>query len=87
LTEQDVSERESNPPEAAVEEKIANVSEFRAKLLEWNKTYDPKAREWLNQNLRAVRQVVIEAGCFRTVTIAPPPAVDGLVMNKSIYFR
>jgi hypothetical protein len=63
------------------EEKIAQLSQFREKLTVWNESYDEKLREWLNQNVREVRRWVIEAGCFRTFTIAPPPAVGGLVMQ------
>jgi hypothetical protein len=63
------------------EEKIKQLSEFRGKLIAWKNSYDTKLREWLNQNVRSVRRHVIEAGCFRTFTIAPPPAVGGLVMQ------
>ncbi len=63
------------------EEKIALLSEFRAKLIEWNESHDAKLREWLNQNVRGIRRWVVEARCFRTFTIAPPPAIGGLVMQ------
>jgi nucleoside 2-deoxyribosyltransferase len=57
------------------EKRIERVEAFRLKLL----SKDADRREWLNQNVDAVRREVIEAGCFVTVTISPPPMFGGLV--------
>jgi hypothetical protein len=66
----------------ASEDKITRVTEFRQKLLEWNKNHDQTSRAWLNQNKSAVRQIVLEVGCLRTITISPPPMVGGLIMQN-----
>ena len=38
-------------------------------------------RSKINQEKQWVRQEVIEARCFRTMTIGPPPAIGGLIMQ------
>ncbi|BHH82780.1 hypothetical protein [Desulforhopalus sp. 52FAK] len=70
-----------------IEEKIAKLEKFVISLNDWDKSYqDPKKREALrsqiNKNKAWVRQQVIEARCLHTVTIGPPPAVGGLVMEN-----
>lgn len=40
-------------------------------------------RRRVNENNRAVRKYVIEAGCFKTVTISPPPVIGGLLMKNT----
>ena len=65
-----------------VEEKILKLEEFKSMVLEWKKTDDSKLRSNINQNKVWVRREVIEAGCFHTLTIGPPPAVGGLVMRN-----
>ena len=64
------------------EERIERLSEFKTRVKEWRKHGSAEAREWINQNKVWVRREVIEAGCFHTLTIAPPPAVGGLVMQN-----
>lgn len=39
-------------------------------------------RAEINKETHWVRQQIIEAGCFQTVTIGPPPAIGGLVANN-----
>lgn len=39
-------------------------------------------RRRVNENNRTVRRYVLEAGCLKTLTIGPPPAVGGLVMKN-----
>jgi hypothetical protein len=65
-----------------IEEKIQRLEEFKTKLLLWQKRHDPDVRSFINQNSVWVRREVIEAGCFHTLTIGPPPAVGGLVMRN-----
>ncbi len=64
------------------EEKIAILEEFKARLAGKGAKSVQERRSWINQNLRQVRQIVIETGCFVTVTIGPPPAIGGLVMQN-----
>lgn len=42
-----------------------------------------KLRAAINQNKIWVRQEVIEAGCFQTITIAPPPMMGGLIIRDA----
>jgi hypothetical protein len=64
------------------EEKIAALEEFRDKLSQWRNRRDPAVRTFINQNTVAVRREVLEAGCFHTVTVGPPPTIGGLVMES-----
>jgi len=64
------------------DKRIERIIEFKEKLIAWEKSRDDKLREWLNQNRHGVRREVIEAGCFKTLTISPPPAVGGLIMSN-----
>jgi len=66
---------------AELDDRIARIEEFKQRLVAWEKDNDGKKREWLNQNMHAVRRETIEAGTHITVTIYPPPAVGGLVMQ------
>ena len=65
------------------EEKVARLTAFREALREWDRKSDVKTREYLNQNVRAVRRIVVDVGCLRTVTISPPPAVGGLLLRDA----
>lgn len=65
-----------------IEEKIYKLEDFKRKLTQWQKTYDSGLRSDINQNKVWVRREVIEANCFHTLTISPPPAVGGLIMRN-----
>ncbi len=70
-----------------VEEKIRKLDEFKQAVLDWSASYRDeerrkKLKSYINQNKMWVRQEVIEARCFHTLTIGPPPAVGGLVMQN-----
>jgi hypothetical protein len=73
--------RRSAYTQAEIDERIAHVEEFKRKLIEWEKDHDEKKREWLNQNMHAIRRETIEADTHIILTISPPPAVGGLVMR------
>lgn len=64
------------------DQRIARLEEFKKMVLLWKSTHDPATRSYINQNQVWVQREVIEAGCFQTLTIGPPPAVGGLVMRK-----
>jgi len=67
------------------EEKIELLSEYSKQL---GRYFDGSAedsnanRRYINRNKLAVRSIVIEARAFQTMTISPPPAVGGLVMQN-----
>ncbi len=70
-----------------VEEKIRKLEAFKQLLNEYNASYGDsnlraQIRTQINQNITWARREVIEAGCFHTLTISPPPAVGGLVMQN-----
>ena len=65
-----------------IDENIQRLDHYKAQLLAWQHVHDPDTRSFINQNTVWVRREVIEAGCFHTLTIGPPPAVGGLVMRN-----
>ena len=64
-----------------VEEKVAKLEEFKSKVNQFVADYDPEIRSKINRDKSWVRREVMEAGCFKTFTVSPPPAVGGLVMR------
>lgn len=63
--------------------KIDRVVAFRDALQVFRTQRDDTIRTFLNENLRSVRREVMEAGCMKTFTIAPPPAVGGMVIQNA----
>ena len=57
-----------------VEEKIGRLEQFKAHLESWQKNHDVESRKHINQGTVWVLMEVMEAGCFHTMTIGPPPA-------------
>ena len=66
-----------------IDAKIERVSDFRDQLIDYRVTRSSASRTFLNENMRSVRREVIEAGCMQTLTIGPPPAVGGPVMQNA----
>jgi hypothetical protein len=64
------------------EDKIRRLEEFKSHLDSWQSSHDSESRKHINRASVWVRREVIEAGCFHTLTIAPPPAVGGLIMRN-----
>jgi hypothetical protein len=64
-----------------VDERISLLEDFKSKLLLWRGKHEASARSFINQNLVPVRQLVIDAGCFHTMTIGPPPAIGGPILQ------
>ncbi|MDD5214979.1 MAG: hypothetical protein PHQ03_05510 [Methylococcales bacterium] len=62
-------------------EKIKRLEEFKFLVKNFFSSYDDRLRTKINQNKIWVREEVICAGCFKTFTIAPPPAIGGLVIR------
>jgi hypothetical protein len=63
------------------EEKIAALEKYRNKISQWGVQRDADLRTFINQNTVWVRREVLEAGCFQTITVGPPPAIGGFVMR------
>ena len=62
--------------------RIARLEEFRGLLDAWEQKRDAVSRRQINETMAWVRREIIEARCFVTLTIGPPPAVGGLVMRN-----
>jgi hypothetical protein len=65
-----------------ISERIERLEHFRKLLVDWKQSHDPDDRRQINQTKGWVRREVIEVGCFKTLTISPPPAVGGLIMRN-----
>ena len=64
------------------EDKIQRLNDFKHLLQLWRNTRDPRVRTQINQERQWVGREIMEAGCYATVTISPPPAVGGLLMRN-----
>lgn len=69
-----------------IEEKISRLDAFKALLADWHSNRQASTRSLINQERMWVRREVIEAGCFHTLTISPPPAIGGLIMRNADAF-
>lgn len=63
---------------------IARLENYKSLLTAYRRRDGDRAerRSQLNQEKAWVRQQVIEAGCFVTVTVSPPPAIGGLIAQN-----
>lgn len=69
------------------DEKIDRLEAFKDLLVAWDDLWEDPVRRAdvrtaINREKSWVRQEVIEANCFKTVTISPPPMIGGLVMKN-----
>lgn len=65
-----------------LDKRIETLNVFLNLLDEWSQSKSSESRQEINKLRRTVEREVIEAGCFVTMTIAPPPAVGGMVMTN-----
>lgn len=63
-------------------ERIARLNEFLRLIDEWEESHSDKVRAKINQTKNSIQREVIEAGCLYTMTISPPPAVGGMIMQN-----
>ena len=65
---------------------IKSLQDFKSAINDWeestNLDRNRELRTYINRNIVWVRQQVIEAGCFVTMTIGPPPIIGGLVLQN-----
>jgi hypothetical protein len=69
------------------QEIINKLEEFKQAVKEWDSSWKDQGkrdqlRTYLNQNQTWSRQQVIEAKCYHTLTIGPPPSVGGMIMKN-----
>ncbi|MDR5858372.1 hypothetical protein FZZ93_00285 [Halomonas eurihalina] len=62
--------------------KIERLQRFAELVREWEASHSEQARTEINKLKRSVQRDVMEAGCLKTMTISPPPAVGGLIMRN-----
>lgn len=65
-----------------IEQRIENLNGFLTSLSEWGRTHSQESRAQINRQKKVVEREVVEAGCLQTVTISPPPAVGGIIMEN-----
>jgi hypothetical protein len=70
-----------------VDEKIKEIEDFKYLLDDYFTSGDTQVRSTINQKKGWVRREVIEAGCFKTITVSPPPIVGGLVLKNVDLFE
>lgn len=75
----------SQPDETRLKKRIELLETFHKKLQEWRAGKD--VRLYLNKNVIAVRSAVIQSGAMQVITIAPPSAIGGMVMQNLDPFR
>ena len=65
---------------------IKQLEEFQQAVHAWDSAEDRREaatlRSYINQNAPSVRKIVAEAGCYKTLTVSPPPAVGGMIMRN-----
>ena len=70
----------------ATNDMIEQLQEFQQTIHAWNTAEDPDEatalRSYINQNSAAVRKIVAEVGCYKTLTVSPPPVVGGMIMRN-----
>ena len=68
------------------EERVNRLQQYKDASIAWEHSSDSQElttlRTFLNQNKQAVKRDIVEARCYKTMTISPPPAVGGLVMSR-----
>ncbi len=62
-------------------ERLNLLHSYKEKVIYWNQHHDQESRSFLNQKLTKVRMEIAKAGCFHTMTISPPPAIGGYIMQ------
>ena len=70
---------------------ICDLEVFRNAVSQWSQSSRPeereKSRSLINRRVNHVREIVTLAGCRQTLTIGPPPAIGGYVMQNVDPFR
>jgi predicted nucleotide-binding protein len=69
---------------------IKELETFRDLIDSWSKssgTNRQQFRSQINRRIDHVREIVTLAGCMETLTIGPPPAIGGFVMQNVDPFR
>ncbi|MGV6806806.1 MAG: hypothetical protein ACWA5K_02740 [bacterium] len=65
-----------------IDERIHSLNSFLELLDRWDDEHSQEVRAEINKARAAVEREVVEAGCLKTMTISPPTAVGGMVMQN-----
>lgn len=65
-----------------LDQRIENLNNFLVLLNGWSKDHSEDSRAAISRVKRSIQREVIEAGCLFTITISPPPAVGGMIMQN-----
>jgi hypothetical protein len=71
-----------NTLEAETTEKISRLERFRELIELYRRDGTAQRRTQINKEAHWVRQRVLEAGCFQSFIIGPPPAIGGLIAKN-----
>lgn len=61
---------------------IKELEDFQQLLYSWQQEYHPQTRSEINKKIPFVQQILRLTGTSRTITVAPPPLVGGLMMKN-----
>ena len=80
---------ESTDDAVLIETRIELLESFHKALGRWfNNDYAPEGkdalRSFINRNLIAVRNAVLEAGTLNLIRITPPPSIGGFPLERTI---
>ncbi len=70
-----------------ISNKINVLNSFKEDILDWfygnydSSTVD-ELRSQINRSVKIVRDILLETECLSTITIAPPPAIGGLMIRN-----
>lgn len=82
---------ESGDP-IVLQQRVEMLEKFHSMLSRWfDGKYEPEGklaiRSYLNRNVVAVRNLVNQAGTLRRITMGPPPAIGGIVIERADPFE
>lgn len=64
------------------DEIIEKLKEFQQLLFSWEQNYSPEIRSSINRNIPFVQKILYITGTHKTMTVAPPPMIGGLIMKN-----
>ncbi len=69
-----------------IDERIRKLETYKKAVISWVRSANHEQRQelrtFLNQNKNSVRREVLEARCFKTMTVTPPAAIGGLIIRN-----
>jgi hypothetical protein len=68
-----------------INSKIELLLEFKRDIQLWFNRSDeiPELRSKISRNARRAKEIIIDAGCMRAITLSPPPSVGGYIVRNA----